>query len=222
MNPLTVWNLCCPFQRGIWLRGNFTRRAGDNWFSSQRPHRGVKPRHNSMIEWRLFLSFGPNPLPKDMKNDQGTEACVSALLMSSPKRIKVSAAFPLVSEPVNAFPMFIHLVFSVCHWNYYRHLFGICLCVFVFSWDWVRLLLYYVRLGSENWKKKTNKQSRSCHKLICLNAYVIRLKVVLLLTPLVHKGEAVISWSLMGRVLWTLLRHHLRETGTPNVENIAK
>ena len=30
MKPLTVWNLCCPFQRGLWLRGNFTRRAGQD------------------------------------------------------------------------------------------------------------------------------------------------------------------------------------------------
>lgn len=41
--------------------------------------------------------------------------------------------------------------------------------------------------------KKKKKKSRSCHKLTCLNAYVIRLKVVLPLTPPVHKGEAVIS-----------------------------
>lgn len=71
-------------------------------------------------------------------------------------------------------------------------------------------------------QKIKKKKSRSCHTLICLNAYVVKLKVVLPLTPPVRKGEAVISQSLMGGVLWTLLRHHLRETVIPNVENIAK
>ena len=46
---------------------------------------------------------------------------VFQLYLCPPERIKVSAAFPPVSEPVKAFPVFIHLVLSECHWNYHGH-----------------------------------------------------------------------------------------------------
>ena len=84
------------------------------------PDTDVYDRHAPASEG-FFYHLDPNPFPKDRNNDQGTEACVSALLVSSPERIKVSAAFPPVSEPVKAFPVFIHLVLSECHWNYHGH-----------------------------------------------------------------------------------------------------